>query len=135
MGLCPADPLRRSPGAAVNSWIVSLLVGTATGILSGLGVGGGSLLLVWMTAFAGLDQHTAQGINLLYFLPAAAAALPGHQKAGLIDRKSAVPAILAGLVSAGLCAWLSAGLDTALLRRCFGLFLLFIGFSELFSKK
>ena len=48
----------------VNEWLFPLLAGAATGVLSGFGVGGGTLLLVYMTVFAGLDQHLAQGINL-----------------------------------------------------------------------
>lgn len=117
------------------SWITALLAGTATGVLSGFGVGGGTLLLLYLTAFAGVEQHLAQGINLVYFLPAASAALPTHIKNGYVDRSAALPAILAGLVTAGLCAWAASGLDTGLLRRCFGGFLLVIGLRELFRKR
>ena len=88
-------------------WLIALLAGTITGILSAFGIGGGSLLLIYLTSFAAIDQHQAQGINLLYFLPAAAAALPAHHKHGLLDKKVILPAILAGLAAAGLAAWLS----------------------------
>ena len=64
----------------MSEWVLPLAVGAATGVLSGFGVGGGTLLLVYMTAFAGVDQHLAQGINLLYFLPAGLMALPAHVK-------------------------------------------------------
>ena len=70
------------------SFIIALLAGLATGILSAFGIGGGTLLLLWMTLFAGVEQHTAQGINLLYFLPTAAIALPAHIKNGFIDKKN-----------------------------------------------
>ncbi|HIY73378.1 TSUP family transporter [Intestinimonas butyriciproducens] len=116
------------------SWLIALLVGVATGVLSGFGVGGGTLLLLYLTAFAGVEQHLAQGINLVYFLPAAAAALPAHFKNGYVAKDAALPAILAGLAAAGLCAWASTGLDTDLLRRCFGGFLLAVGLRELFRK-
>ena len=111
------------------SFLIALLAGTATGVLSGFGVGGGTLLLLYLTAFAGMEQQLAQGINLVYFLPAAAAALPAHFKNGYVDRAAALPAILAGL-----CAWAASGLDTDLLRRCFGGFLVVIGLRELFRK-
>ena len=113
---------------------MSALAGAVTGVLSGFGVGGGTLLLIYMTAFAGVEQHLAQGINLLYFLPTAATALPAHIKNGYVDRSAALPAILAGLAAAGLCAWVASGLDTGLLRRCFGGFLLVVGLRELFRK-
>lgn len=116
------------------SWLTALLAGTAAGVLSGFGVGGGTLLLLYLTAFAGVEQHLAQGINLVYFLPAAAAALPSHIKNGYVDRSAVLPAILAGLATAGLCAWVASGLDTGLLRRCFGGFLLVVGLRELFRK-
>ena len=64
----------------MSDWVLPLVVGAVTGVLSGFGVGGGTLLLVYMTAFAGLPQPLAQGINLVYFLPAGAMALPAHWK-------------------------------------------------------
>ena len=70
-------------------WIIAVLAGAATGVLSGLGVGGGSLLLIYLTNFTGAAQNLAQGINLLYFLPAAATALPAHVKNGYVERPSA----------------------------------------------
>lgn len=116
------------------AWLIPLLAGTLTGVLSAFGIGGGSLLLIYLTAFAALDQHQAQGINLLYFLPAAAAALPSHRKNGLLEKQVILPAVLAGLAAAGLAAWVSNGLETGLLRKLFGLFLLYVGLSQLFRK-
>lgn len=68
-------------------------------MLSGFGIGGGTLLLIYMTAFAGVPQNLAQGVNLLYFLPTAATALPAHIKNGYIDRQTVWPAVLAGLAA------------------------------------
>lgn len=119
----------------MRGWIVPLLAGAATGVLSGYGVGGGSLLLVWMTAFAGVDQRLAQGINLLYFLPTAAAALPAHFKNGQVEKAALRPAILAGLVLAALGAWAASAMDTGLLKKCFGVFLLVIGAKEMLHKE
>jgi len=115
-------------------WLISALAGAVTGVLSGFGVGGGTLLLIYMTAFAGVDQHLAQGINLLYFLPTAATALPSHIKNGYIDKKTAKPAILAGLAGTALAAWAATALDVSLLRRFFGVYLLYIGLREFFRK-
>ena len=119
----------------MNDWLLPLVVGAVTGVLSGFGVGGGTLLLVYMTAFAGLDQHLAQGINLLYFLPAGLMALPAHVKNGYIEKQALLPAIGAGLVCAALAAWAATALDTGLLRKCFGGFLILIGLWELFGNK
>ena len=67
------------------NWLLSLLAGLATGVLSGFGVGGGTLLLLYMTGFAHLEQDLAQGINLLYFLPTAAAAPTTGKAANTAD--------------------------------------------------
>lgn len=116
-------------------WIIAALVGAATGVLSGLGVGGGSLLLIYMTSFTGLAQPLAQGINLLYFLPAAATALPAHVKNGYVERRALIPAICAGLACSALAAWAATAMDVELLRKCFGVFLLIIGLRELFREE
>ena len=119
----------------MSGWLLPFAVGAATGVLSGFGVGGGTLLLVYMTAFAGLDQHLAQGVNLLYFLPAGLMALPAHLKNGYVEKAALLPAIGAGLLCAALAAWIATGLDVALLRRLFGGFLTVIGLTELFGTK
>lgn len=81
------------------AWLLPLLAGGVTGVLSAFGIGGGSLLLIYLTSFAALDQHQAQGINLLYFLPAAAAALPSHAKNGLLEQRIISPGCGDGLSS------------------------------------
>lgn len=118
----------------MKEWIIAALAGAATGVLSGFGVGGGSLLLIYMTSFAGVPQTLAQGVNLLYFLPAAATALPAHLKNGYVEKKALLPAITAGLVCSALAAWAATALDVEVLRKCFGGFLILIGLRELFQK-
>lgn len=118
----------------MTAWLIAALAGAATGVLSGFGVGGGSLLLIYMTSFAGVPQNLAQGVNLLYFLPTAAAALPAHFKNGCVEKGVLLPAILAGLAGTALAAWAATSLDVELLRKCFGIFLLAVGLRELFRK-
>ena len=118
----------------MSEWVLPLAVGAATGVLSGFGVGGGTLLLVYMTAFAGVDQHLAQGINLLYFLPAGLMALPAHVKNGYIEKPVLLPAIRAGLVCAALAAWAATAMEVGLLRKFFGAFLIVVGLMELFGR-
>lgn len=119
--------------SAGMSWLAAVAVGAATGVLSGFGVGGGTLLLVYLTAVVGMEQPVAQGINLLYFLPAGLLALPNHLKNGYIEKKALLPCIGAGLLGAAVCAWIATGLDTGALRKCFGGFLILIGGTQLFS--
>ncbi len=113
------------------SWLISLLAGLLCGIFSGLGVGGGTLLMVWMTAVMGLAQKTAQGINLLYFLPTAACSLIFHIKNRLIAWHIVIPAVIMGCLTAAGAAFLANTMDTGLLRKLFGGFLVFVGLWEL----
>ena len=118
----------------MTDWLIAALAGAVTGVLSGFGVGGGSLLLIYMTNFAGLAQNLAQGINLAYFLPTAATALPSHFKNGYVEKGALFPAVCAGLVCSALAAWAATALDVDVLRKCFGGFLIIIGLRELFRK-
>lgn len=111
------------------------LAGLAAGALTGLGVGGGGLLMLYMTTLGGLEQHMAQGVNLFYYLPAAGASLVTHIRQRNVDWKVVLPAVAGGLLSAALGAWLSHLVDAGLLRKLFGALLLYIGVRELFGKK
>ena len=88
----------------MTAWLLPLAVGFATGILSAWGVGGGTLLLLCMTLLLGVDQRTAQTINLLYFLPTAGMGLLSHGKSGLLEKPVLRSAIPAGLIAAALAA-------------------------------
>lgn len=114
--------------------MTAVLAGLVCGVLSGLGVGGGTALMVWLTAVQGLEQVQAQSINLLYFIPTALTALLLHAKHRLIRWKTVLLAAIPGCATAALTAWLATGLDTALLRRLFGWFLLLVALRELFGK-
>ena len=118
---------------AASSLVLTVFLMT-TSIANLFGVGGGTLLLIYLTSFANVEQITAQGINLLYFLPAAVTALPSHIKNGYIKKEIALPAIGAGLLCSAFAAWIATALDVELLRKCFGVFLLYIGTAELFRK-
>ena len=131
-----ADSLRRRPcrPAAVSA-VLAVAIGLLTGILSGFGIGGGSLLLLYLTLFEGAGQYQAGGINLLYFLSCAPAALISHRKNGLIEREAVKCCVPAGVVTSVLSALLAARVDTDLLRRAFGVVLLYIGVKETFLHK
>ena len=112
----------------------AVIVGAALGFLAGLGVGGGSLLMLWLTLCAGMDSSTARGINLLFFLPCAAISCFFRKKQGLLSWKKLLPAIIAGCVSAGAFSRIGTLLDITLLKKLFGILLLFTGTRELLYK-
>lgn len=113
---------------------LAILVGLVTGVISGFGIGGGSLLIVYLTAFAAVDQYTAGGINLLYFLCCAPTALISHIRNHRVEWKAVLWCSIAGVVTSALAAWAASAINTDLLRRLFGILLLYIGCRELFCK-
>jgi uncharacterized membrane protein YfcA len=116
-------------------WAVAALAGCAAGVLSGFGIGGGTLLLIYLALLAGVEQHAAQGINLAYFLTAAAAALYWHIRNGYVEKRAVLFAAGAGMLTTALSSWAAMQTDTHLLRKCFGLFLIYIALSMLFPRK
>ncbi|MBP3494032.1 MAG: TSUP family transporter [Oscillospiraceae bacterium] len=117
------------------NFLLPLAVGFGTGILSAWGVGGGTLLLLIMTLFLGVDQVTAQGINLLYFLPTAGIGLLFHRKNGLLDKQVIRSAAPWGIAAAAAGALLATAVDTAMLRKPFGVYLLIAGVITLWQSK
>ena len=112
-----------------------LAVGTVLGFLTGLGIGGGSLLILWLTMVIGVDPLTARSINLLFFIPAAVIACVFRMKQGTLSIRSVLPAIIAGCVAAAVFSFLSTALDVELLKKGFGVVLIAAGLRELFYKK
>lgn len=111
------------------------LVGFCAGIISGMGIGGGTILIPALLFLTDITQQQAQGVNLIYFIPTAITALITHQKKGSLDWKTAKPLAVLGLVGAAAGAFLAVSLESELLRKIFGGFLFLMGLSEIFKKK
>ena len=84
----------------LESLPVMLLVGTGLGFLTGLGIGGGSLLILWLTMVLNVDPLTARSINLLFFIPSAVIACIFRLKQGKLSLRPILPAIIAGCIAA-----------------------------------
>ena len=115
-------------------WVIPLLCGIGAGVISSWGVGGGTLLLLVMTLFLGVEQRTAQGINLLFFLPTAASALICHWRSGSLDTPTLKQSIPPAVIAALLGAWVATAIDVELLRKPFGVYLLASGISLILPK-
>jgi len=109
-----------------------LAAGTVLGFLTGLGIGGGSLLILWLTAVVGMDPAAARSVNLLFFLPSALIAVILRGKQGAVPYKKLLPAVVSGSIAAALTAWLSARMELALLKKLFGMLLVLTGLREIF---
>ena len=119
----------------MTDWILPFLCGLGASVISAWGVGGGTLLLLVMTLFFGVDQRTAQGVNLLFFLPTAASALVCHARGGYLDKPTLKAAVPPAVILALAGAWAATALDVELLRKPFGAYLLLSGVSLVWPKK
>lgn len=118
----------------LNSLPVVLTVSTLLGFLAGIGVGGGSLLIMWLTLILQMPYPQARILNLLFFLPSALVASFFRWKQGTLEIKKILPAILAGSIAAAAFSVLSNYTDVQLLKKAFGVLLLITGIRELLYK-
>jgi uncharacterized membrane protein YfcA len=103
--------------------------------LSGMGVGGGGLLVLYLTLAKEMPQAEAQGINLLFFLCAAAAAFAVNRKKRHFSWKNTLLLAVSGILMTIPGALLAMAMEGYLLRKVFGGLLILSGILSLFSKK
>ncbi len=113
--------------------IYLIIAGFVSGIISGMGIGGGIILIPVLTIFLGFDQKVAQGITLLYFIPTAIFALIVHIKNKTIDFKIGIKVASTGILSAGLGAYCIKFFPTPVLSKIFAVFLLAVGVCQIVS--
>lgn len=92
-----------------------------------MGVGGGGLLVLWLSLVSRWEITAARGVNLLFFCVSAVSALPYHAKHRKPDRYALGPLLLGALPGVFLGQRLSVILPPEILRRVFGYFLLAAG--------
>ena len=113
------------------SFLLDTAVASALGMLAGMGVGGGSLLLLWLTQVALIEASQARIINLLFFLPAAVVATVFHKKQNTLRLKPVLPAILSGCVAAAIVSIFSRNLELGLMKKLLGGLLIVTGIREI----
>ena len=107
------------------------LISILSGIISGMGIGGGTILIPALTIILKLDQHIAQSINLISFIPIASVAVITHFKNKNIDFKLSPKLIVSGIIGAVAGSILSSFMSSEVLRKLFALFLFFMGIYEI----
>ena len=114
-------------------WLV--LGGFLSGAVGSLGVGGGGILIVFLTMFLSFSRNDAAIINLLFFIPIALFSVVIYLKHKQIDIKKALLLIPTGLIGSAIGVYLSGVIETSLLSKIFGGILIFISLKTFFSKK
>jgi len=111
-----------------------LLAGFISGIIGGMGMGGGTLLIPILTIFLAFQQKNAQAINLLAFIPMSLGALFIHIRNKLVDFKVGIPIIISGIVFSILGSYLASILNNDLLKKIYAIFLLVVGIYQAIKK-
>ena len=110
-----------------------ILIGIISGVFIGIGMGGGTILIFLLNAFAGLEQHVAQATNLVYFIPTALSAIIVNYRDENIDTKLARNVSICGIIGAVVGAIISVNMDVQNLRKYFGIFLAIIAVHEIYT--
>ena len=110
-----------------------ILTGLISGTISGTGMGGGTILILVLSIFLGVEQHTAQATNLVFFVPTSIAAIIVSIKSKLIEWNIGITLAINGIIGAIIGANISTRLDVISLKRYFGIFLSFIAIYEIYS--
>ena len=117
----------------MNEWILIGVSGILSGMAASLGLGGGTVLLIYLTAIAGMEQLQSQGINLIFFIPIALLSLILHSKSKLIEWKTALLSAALGLLGAWAGWYIGGMIDSIWLSKIFAVGILLLGLKEVFS--
>lgn len=113
--------------------MIEILFGLIAGMVSGMGMGGGTILILLLSMFMGLEQHVAQATNLIFFIPTSIAAIIINFKQKNINLKVAKLIAITGIIGAIIGAIVSEKMETQVLRKYFAIFILIIAFKEIYS--
>lgn len=113
--------------------MAEILMGLVSGIVSGTGMGGGTILIFLLTFIMGVEQHIAQATNLIFFIPTSIVAIIVNLKNKNIDIPLAIIISVFGILGAIIGANISINIDVKILKKCFGVFLAIIAINEIYS--
>ncbi len=113
--------------------MAEILMGLVSGIVSGTGMGGGTILIFLLTFIMGIEQHIAQATNLIFFIPTSIVAIIVNLRNKNIDMPLAIIISVFGILGAIIGANISINIDVKILKKCFGVFLAIIAINEIYS--
>ena len=112
--------------------MIETLIGVISGIISGTGMGGGTILIFLLGTVLGLNHHTAQASNLIFFIPTSISAIIVNLKNKNINLKIAIVISIAGIIGAIIGAKLAVLTNVNNLKKYFGIFLAVIATYEIY---
>lgn len=113
--------------------MTQIFIGLISGIVSGTGMGGGTILIFLLTNLLGLDQHIAQATNLIFFIPTSIIAIIINIKNKNIDLKTGILISVYGILGAIIGANIAIKVNVKILKKAFGIFLSIIVIHEIYT--
>lgn len=113
--------------------MLEILVGIISGIVSGTGMGGGTILVLVLSLFMGVEQHLAQSANIVFFIPTSVVAIIVSSKQKMVNFKLGIVIIITGIIGAIIGAKTAQLIDSENLKKYFGAFLGIIAIYEIYS--
>lgn len=110
-----------------------ILIGAISGAITGLGMGGGTILIIILTSFMAIEQRVAQAANLIFFIPTAITAIIVHFKNGNVEKRIGTKLVLTIAIGSIIGAFLTKLIDDKNLKRYFGIFLFGVGIIEMIT--
>ena len=111
--------------------MIYIIIGQISGIFSGIGMGGGTILILLLTFFFGVNQHIAQAANLIFFIPTSIAAIIINVKNKNINLKLVWIISAFGTIGAIIGAAIATKTNVENLKKYFGIFLAIIAINEI----
>lgn len=112
----------------------ALLAGLLSGIIGSMGLGGGAVLIIYLSVWTETKQLTAQGINLLFFLPIAACSVIIYAFKKKIKFRLVLKLAAFGALGAVLGSFVATFIGSQVTAKIFGGLLVLMGAKELFFK-
>lgn len=112
---------------------MEIIVGLIAGVGTSIGIGGGTILILFLTMFLGIEQHIVQAINLVCFVPASIISIIYNLKEKNINIKESITILISGIVGALLGCYISKNININVLRKLFAIFLLCISIYEIYD--
>ena len=113
--------------------MLAILISVISGTISGMGMGGGTILIFLLTFLMHIEQRTAQSINLIFFIPTSIVAIIVNIKNKNVDIKLGIIISIFGILGAIIGAKIATQMDVKILKKCFGIFLAIIAIYEIYT--
>lgn len=114
---------------------MNAIIGLLTGLAASMGLGGGFILIIYLTVFGGIESLTARAANLVFFIPIAVLSVILHGKNGLIEWRIMPRILVSGVIGAAAGTLLGLFINPRIIEICFGVLIAVTGIRELFHRK